>query len=223
MVSSSAVNLAIQDPDVLLMLDVQKDDASAFEELMRRYQGRVFSLLRHLTGQRDQAEDLTQEVFMRVYRARKTYRPGAKFITWLFTIAHNVAMNSLRARKVRPEVQLGHSKNHVHETDALQMPENFIMASSGMIPARQLDKLETRQMVRLAIDALGDRQRLAILLHKFEGLSYQDIAEIMEMTPQGVKSLLCRARLNLRDILHAYIHRGDRIADSGTASKTAFS
>ncbi len=215
MITDSSVNLNLQDPDVRLMLDVQQDDASAFEELMLRYQARVLSLLRHLIGDRDQAEDLTQEVFMRVYRARKTYQPGAKFATWLFTIANNVALNALRSRSRRPEVQLGVQRNNATKSDPLMLAEDSILASSGAIPTRRLDKLETRQMVRLAVDALGDRQRMAILLHKFEGMSYIDIAQIMDMTPQGVKSLLCRARLNLRDILQAYIQRGQRI--TGTA------
>ena len=83
------------------MLQVRDDDAQAFEELMLRYQNRVLSLLAHLVGRRDLAEDLTQEVFLRVYRARKRYVPGAKFSTWLFTIAGNVASNALRTKSRR--------------------------------------------------------------------------------------------------------------------------
>ncbi len=201
------------DPDVKLMLAVQRDDASAFEELMLRYQGRVVSLLRHLVGNRDQAEDLTQEVFLRVFRARKSYVPGAKFTTWLFTIAHNVALNALRSRQRRPEVQLGFSRNNIDmtESQAVTAAEESIVASSGTIPARRLERLETRQMVRVAIEALNEHQRMAILLHKFEDMSYADIAEVMDMTPQAVKSLLCRARLSLRHSLQMYVHRGESV------------
>ena len=201
------------DPDVKLMLAVQRDDASAFEELMLRYQGRVVSLLRHLVGNRDQAEDLTQEVFLRVFRARKSYVPGAKFTTWLFTIAHNVALNALRSRQRRPEVQLGFSRHQADMTDsqAVTAAEESIVASSGTIPARRLERLETRQMVRVAIEALNEHQRMAILLHKFEDMSYADIAEVMDMTPQAVKSLLCRARLSLRHSLQMYVHRGESV------------
>jgi len=78
------------------MLEVRDDKASAFEELVTRYQGRLVRLLGHLVGSREQAEDLSQEVFLRVYRARKTYPPGAKFATWVFTIANNVASHALR-------------------------------------------------------------------------------------------------------------------------------
>lgn len=207
--SSAEINLNLRDPDVRLMLAVQQDDATAFEELMLRYQGRVLSLLRHIVGNRDLAEDLTQEVFLRIYRARKTYKPGAKFSTWLFTIANNVALNTLRSRKRKPEVQLGVSKNDASRSDPLLLAENSILASSSTIPARRIDKLELKQMVQLAIESLGERQRMAILLHKFEGMSYIDIAEIMDMTPQGVKSLLCRARINLRDVLQSYVNRGE--------------
>ena len=211
MISDSSANLNLNDPDVQLMLAVQQDDASAFEELMLRYQGRVLSLLRHIVGNRDQAEDLTQEVFLRVYRARKTYKPGAKFATWIFTIANNVALNALRSRQRKPEVQLGVSQNDASRSDSVLLAEDTILASSGAIPARQMDKLEMRQMVRLAVEALGERQRTAVLLHKFEGMSYIDIAQIMDMTPQGVKSLLCRARLNLRDILQGYVQKGKSV------------
>lgn len=211
--SSTELNLNLHDPDVKLMLAVQQDDASAFESLMLRYQGRVLSLLRHIVGDRDLAEDLTQDVFLRVYRARKGYKPGAKFSTWLFTIANNVALNALRTRKRRPEVQLGIRQNDTNRSDPLLLAEDSILAASSTIPTRHLDRLELKQMVQLAIEALSERQRMAVLLHKFEGMSYVDIAEVMEMTPQGVKSLLCRARMNLRDTLHAYVQRGDRVKE----------
>src|SRR6516165_4999081 len=86
---SSALNYELHDPDVRLMLEVRDDKAAAFEELMLRYQNRLVTVLEHLVGRRDVAEDLAQEVFLRVYRARKTYVPGSKFSTWLFTIANN--------------------------------------------------------------------------------------------------------------------------------------
>ncbi|MDR1962283.1 MAG: sigma-70 family RNA polymerase sigma factor [Planctomycetaceae bacterium] len=211
MIADSSVNLNLQDTDIRLMLAVQQDDASAFEELMLRYQNRVLSLLRHLIGNRDMAEDLTQEVFLRVFRARKNYQPGAKFTTWLFTITNNVALNALRTRHRKPEVQLGLSRNNEDSGERKFLAEDSILASSGTIPTRHLDKLEMKQMVQLAVEALGERQRMAILLHKFEGLSYIDIANVMDMTPQGVKSLLCRARLNLRDSLQGYMQRGKKV------------
>jgi RNA polymerase sigma-70 factor (ECF subfamily) len=211
MIFNSSAQLKLQDTDIRLMLAVQQDDASAFEKLMLRYQDRVLFLLRHLVGNRDTAEDLAQEVFLRVFRARKNYQPEAKFTTWLFTITNNVALNTLRTRHRKPEVQLGTSTNEEEPNSQKHFAEDLILASSGAIPTRQLDKLEIKQMVELAIAALGKRQRAAILYHKFEGKSYQEIAEIMEMTPQAVKSLLCRARLNLRDSLRGYMQHGKKV------------
>ena len=94
------------DPDVRLMLQVQSDDAGAFEELTRRYQNRLLRVMEHLVSNRDMAEDLAQEVFLRVFRSRKSYIPGAKFSTWFFTIANNVASNALRNRSRRKEINL---------------------------------------------------------------------------------------------------------------------
>ncbi len=189
------------------MLEVGDDSAAAFEELMLRYQGRLVTILTHLVGSREEAEDLTQEVFLRVYRARKRYVPGAKFSTWLFTIANNVASNALRTLSRRREVKLQVRQSGPMGATPMDM---VVQAGSGQMPARQLDKVETRQIVRMAVDALNERQRMAVLLSKFEGMCYADIAKIMELSPQAIKSLLCRARVNLREVLEPYISRGDR-------------
>jgi RNA polymerase sigma-70 factor, ECF subfamily len=215
---STAERYTLADPDVRLMLRVRDDDAAAFEELMLRYQNRVVSLLAHLVGKPDLAEDLAQDVFLRVYRARKRYLPGAKFSTWLFTIAGNVAANAQRTRARRHEVNLTPSAG-----DSSAMPiEAAAVAASGLMPTRQLDTAELRDAVRLAIESLGERQRMAVLLAKFEHFSYAEIGEIMGMTPEAVKSLLSRARTRLREVLEPYMSRGSRVegrepelADSG--------
>jgi RNA polymerase sigma-70 factor, ECF subfamily len=212
---STAERYTLADPDVRLMLQVRDNDAHAFEELMLRYQNRLLSLLTHLVGQRDLAEDLTQEVFLRVYRARSSYVPGAKFSTWLFTIAGNVASNALRSKARRREVHLA----PLASESAPQSLEAIALAASGMMPTRQLDKAELCNAVQQAIGSLNDRQRMAVLLAKFEHLSYADIGEIMDMSPQAIKSLLSRARSNLRDALQPYLDRG--VPVSGTASDVA--
>jgi RNA polymerase sigma-70 factor, ECF subfamily len=206
-VSESSARRYALDPDVRLMLEVRDGSAVAFEELVLRYQARLIRIMEHLVGRRDLAEDLTQEVFLRVYRSRKQYAPGAKFATWLFTIANNVASNALRDRSRRREVTLA-----PHESGSLGMRplERMALASTGAMPARQLDKAEMREIVRLAMESLSDRQRLVVLLNKFEGMSYADIAETMEMSPQAVKSLLSRARENLRQSLEPYFEQGVR-------------
>ena len=206
-VSRTAEMYRERDPDVRLMLQVRDDDAAAFEELMLRYQTRVITVLHHLTGKRDQAEDLAQDVFLRVYRARKTYVAGAKFSTWLFTIANNIGLNALRSRSRRKEINL-----EARESGAFGMNplEQMAQAASGLMPTRQLDKSEVRDMVNAAIESLSERQRMAVLLSKFEEMSYADIAETMGLTPTAIKSLLARARANLRELLEPYLQDGQR-------------
>jgi RNA polymerase sigma-70 factor (ECF subfamily) len=195
----------LHDPDVQLMLQVRDDDAAAFEELMLRYQSRVVTVLDHLVGQRDLAEDLAQDVFLRVYRARKSYAPNAKFSTWLFTIANNVASNALRSRSRRKEVRWEPAAG---ENGAAPTIDQVAVAASGQMPARRLDKQEMCDVVRAAVAGLNERQRMAVLLSKFEEMSYEDIAATMELTPQAVKSLLFRARENLRQALEPYLASG---------------
>ncbi len=207
--TSSAKN----DPDVQLMLRVRDNDgaAIAFEQLITAYQPRLLRVLRHIVGSESLAEDLVQDVFLRVWRARKNYQPAAKFSTWIFHIAHNVASNSLRDKKRRKEFQLanvGTSSN----SGSFGL-EQMAMASTGVMPVRNLDKVERAEMVRMAIEALNERQRMALLLCKFEGLSYQEIAEAMELSIQAVKSLLSRARVNLRTLLEPYVESGTPPSD----------
>lgn len=202
---STAHRYTALDPDVRLMLRVRADDAEAFEELVRRYQQRLISVLEHLVRKKDVAEDLAQEVFLRVFRARKNYKPGARFSTWLFTIANNVASNAMRNRSRRKEVDVSTVMGPHVEGNPL---DEMLAEASGLMPARQLDKLERAEVVKLAVDALNERQRMALLLAKFEGLSYDEIAEVMDLSPQAVKSLLSRARRNLRELLRPYMEGG---------------
>jgi len=190
------------------MLQVCDDNAGAFEELMHRYQNRVVSLMTHLVGHRDMAEDLAQDIFLRVYRARKRYVPGSKFSTWLYTIAHNVASNALRGLARRKEINLINGKSGELRGNPL---DAVALAASGLMPTRQLDKSELREVVKLAVSTLNDRQRMAVLLNKFEHLSYDEIAEVMQLGPTAVKSLLSRARANLREILQPYLDQGENL------------
>lgn len=136
---TAAGGYELHDPDVQLMLEVRNDNAVAFEQLVERYQARLIAVLQHLTQRRDQAEDLAQEVFLRVFRARKRYEPGAKFSTWLFTIANNVASNSRRSLARRKEV---HLVGNAGDSQAVKPLDDLAVAASGLMPARQLDKRE---------------------------------------------------------------------------------
>ncbi|HUE71608.1 MAG TPA: sigma-70 family RNA polymerase sigma factor [Pirellulaceae bacterium] len=205
-------NYEQQDPDVRLMLQV-RDGASevssaAFEELVLRYQSRLLTVLEHLVSNRELAEDLAQEVFLRVFRARQRYAPEARFSTWLFTIANNVASNALRSKSRRREVGVP-EKSNGSDTSPFGL-DQMAKAASALMPTRALDKAESAEIVRMAMESLNDRQRLALLLSKFEGMSYQDIAKTMDLSVQAIKSLLSRARVNLEKILTPYVEEGVR-------------
>ncbi len=200
------------DPDARLMMNVRDGSAEAFEELVRRYQSRLLAIFQNILGNREQAEDLVQEVFLRVFRARGTYVPDAKFATWLFTIAHNVAKNAKRTKARRREVTVTGDGSGPMANPLEQMAQ----AASGLLPTRQLDRMERAEMVRLAMETLNERQRLAVLLSKFEGMSYADIGAAMGLSTPAIKSLLTRARNNLRLVLEPYIQQGQRLTDHVT-------
>ncbi|MFZ4080276.1 MAG: RNA polymerase sigma factor [Pirellula sp.] len=193
------------DPDVVLMLRVKEDDAVAFEFLVDRFQRKIIRFMSGWTRNAEQAEDLAQEVFLRIYKSRKTYLPTAKFSTWLYRIAHNVASNHVRDISARREYQLSKAGNG--STSGLLL-ENIAVSPSGFQPTRNMDHQERSRIIIVALEALGERQRTAILLSKFEGMSYQEIGETMGLTVQAVKSLLMRARVNLKNLLEPYMQEG---------------
>lgn len=192
----------LRDPDVVLMLRVKSGDEAAFGKLVERYQDRLIGVFFHMLRDRTAAEDLAQETFLRVFRARHGYEPTAKFSTWLFRIAHNLANNRRRDEGRRKEVAFAGSDSGPM---GARPEEQILKEKSGMMPARQLDKSELQAVVQEALTTLNDRQRMAVLLHKFEGMSYSDIADAMELTPAAVKSLLSRAREALRGKLEPYV------------------
>lgn len=187
------------------MLRVRDDDAVAFELLIDRHQGKIIRFMQGWVANVQQAEDLAQDVFLRVFKARKTYVPTAKFTTWLYRIAHNIASNYIRDSSHRKEYQI--SKGDSESTTGLLI-EDIAVAPSGFQPSRSIDQLEKSTVVLQALQALGERQRTAIMLSKFEGMSYQEIADTMGLSIQAVKSLLSRARVNLKNLLEPYLMSG---------------
>jgi RNA polymerase sigma-70 factor (ECF subfamily) len=200
--STSLESSFLLDPDVQLMLRLKAGEEEAFAELVSRYQGRLINIFAQLTGDRTAAEDLAQDAFLRIYRARHGYQPTARFSTWVFRIAQNLASNNRRQKGRRKEVPLKPTESGALSTRPHQHTPK---EKSALMPARQLDRGELREHVRVAVASLNDRQKMALLLHKFEEMSYDDIAETMELTPAAVKSLLSRARENLRVKLDAYM------------------
>lgn len=193
---------AMRDPDVRLMLRVKDGDEAAFAELVSNYQSRLVSIFYNMLGNQETAEDLAQECFLRIYQARNGYEPTAKFSTWLYRIANNLASNTRRGFGRRKEVPLSGRDSQTLSTQR----DQAVPDKSALMPTRQVDLRETREMVRTSITVLNERQRMAVLLHKFEEMSYADISEAMELTPAAVKSLLSRAREKLRESLTPYIN-----------------
>ena len=205
---STALRYQQSDPDVRLMLRVRDDDASAFAELVQRYELRLVRFMYAVGPRRDMAEDLAQETFLRVFRARKSYQPGAKFSTWLFTIARNVAHNAARTLGRRKEVSDVDAPHVADAPSGVQTLAGSALEASGLMPARLAEGSERARLVRAAVEVLSERQRMALMLSRFENMSYVEIAETMEMSTKAVKSLLSRARVNLKQILEPYIEAG---------------
>lgn len=184
------------------MLLVKEGDHAAFEKLVDRFQDRLVGFFFHMLRDRVVAEDLAQETFLRVYRSRERYEPKARFSTWLFRIAHNLASNQKRGSARRREIPLTSDSQANEFGTGGRIPAD----KSALMPTRQLDSSEVREVVKDALDSLGDRQRTAVLLHKFEGMSYQDIGDVLGLGTVAVKSLLSRARGKLREALERYVN-----------------
>jgi RNA polymerase sigma-70 factor, ECF subfamily len=201
-IGESSAQFALRDPDIRLMLRVRADEPGAFEDMVNHYQHRLVAVMHHLVGNHEEAEDLAQEVFLRIYRARYKYKPRAKFSTWLFTIANNLALNALRSRQRKPVVPLA-----VHDSGPLgPRPAEQLVKDKAAQPAHRLQQKELAAIIQVAIQGLNERQRMAVVLNKFEDMNYAEIAEVMELSTKAVKSLLSRARMNLRAALQPYVY-----------------
>jgi len=178
------------DPDIELMLRFQKGEASCFEELVKKHTRGVLNLVFRYLGDASRAEDVSQDIFVKVYRARMKYEPKAKFSTWLYRIAVNHCLNEIRARKSQPSLA-------APINDLLEEPE-------GENPDARISRSELQRAVKAAIDALPENQRMAVILSRYEDMSYDEIAETMGMSLEAVKSVLFRAKENLKQALSKY-------------------
>jgi len=178
--------------DVQLMLDVKAGDDSSFDFLLQKYRSPLVNFLYRMVRDTATAEDLAQEVFLRVYRARKQYTPSAKFTTWLFRIATNLALNSVRdTRYQKMSVSLDAPADG-EDSAPLELPAREKRIDQKMI---ERDRME---MIRRAVWGLPEKQRAAVLLHKYEEMDYAEIAKILECSESALKSLLFRAYETLR-------------------------
>jgi RNA polymerase sigma-70 factor (ECF subfamily) len=187
------------DPEVRLMLRVKEGDTDAFAELQQRYAPRVLGYFHRQLGDRAEAEDLTQDVFLRLYRSRERYQPRASFATWVFHITQNVARNALRFRRRHPCVRL--DPGEIAEGSLFES----LLYDRGDAPSRPLEREEIAGVVRAAVAELANRQRTALELHQFEDCTYAEVAAELDMTPKAAKSLLYRARNQLRETLTPFM------------------
>jgi len=176
------------------MLGVKQGDEASFELLLQRYRRPLCHFLNRMVRDAAHAEDLAQEVFLRVYRARREYEPSAKFTTWLFRIATNLALNSLRdTRHRQSEVSLDAP---TEGQDGSEMTPD--VPDGAPVVEQQLVERDRVAVVRRAIFALPEKQRAAVLLHKYQELDYDEIARILGCSVSALKSLLFRAYETLR-------------------------
>jgi RNA polymerase sigma-70 factor (ECF subfamily) len=180
--------------DVQLMLDVKAGDDSSFELLLRRYRTPLVHFLCRMVRDPATAEDLAQEVFLRVYRARMQYVPSAKFTTWMFRIATNLALNAKRDGRYR---QLEVSIDQTAAPSESDLPALEVADHQPGIESELIAR-DRAAMIRRAVETLPEKQRAAVLLHKYQEMGYDEIARVLECSESALKSLLFRAYETLR-------------------------
>lgn len=187
--------------DVELMQRIADDDEEAFRLLVERHQQIVYGTIAKMLGDPIEAEDLAQHVFLRVYRAAKTYQPSAQFRTWLFTIVRNLVLNEYRRRQ-RAWLQPLPSPDDDPDGPSYG-PE--LSDKNAKSPAQHALDQEMMSAIDRAILALPEQQRLAVILRRYDEFSYEEIAAVLKTTVPATKSLLFRARESLRVSLQSYL------------------
>lgn len=190
---------AMLDEDIELMLEFKKGDVSAFKELMGRYETRLLNFIYRFVGSKTDAEDLAQEVFLRVYKARDRYEPKAKFSTWLYKIATNLCIN-YKKRQKKITIPLDKIVTSDGEEIIREIPDPYHLP-----PDVSAEKEETNQKIRSILFSLPEIQRVALILCIYEEKSYDEISKILHRSIPSIKFLLFRARKNLRDKLLLFV------------------
>lgn len=182
--------------DFALMRRIGEGDHEAFRELVEKHQNAVIGTVAKMLGNASEAEDIAQQAFLRVWKNARRYRPDAKFTTYLFTITRNLVFNETRRKSRKKEVS-----SDEREENSNQLVE----ANPDRQPDAEVLQAELQGAVDAAIASLPESQRMAVVLRRYEQLSYEEIAEVLELSVSAVKSLLFRARSNLREALAGYL------------------
>lgn len=186
--------------DADIMLRAKAGDQAAFDYLVQKYRRPMVSFMYRMARNTAAAEDLAQEVFLRVYRSRANYEASAKFTTWLYRIATNLAVNHARdTRHERPEVQVSIDEPNEESGTTLEVPDRSLNAEQAIV-------LRERMMaIRSKVEALPEQQRLAVIMHKYQQMDYKQIAEVLKKSESATKSLLFRAYETLREQLKEFV------------------
>lgn len=186
--------------DAEIMLQLRAGNMAGFDYLVQKYRKPIIHFMYRMVHNQAVAEELAQEVFLRVYRSRETYRAEARFSTWLYRIATNLGVN--------------HARDTRHERNASTIYLDQVDSETGMTPdiadstpgaENSLLRDERLQQIRQHVLALPERQRMAVLMHKYEGMDYKQIGEVLKLSESATKSLLFRAYQTLRVKLKGFI------------------
>lgn len=184
------------------MLRFREGEETAFDELVEKFKGPVFNYVCRQVGNETDAEDIAQNVFVQVYKSAKSYRPSAKFTTWLFTIARNLCLNEFRRRHRHPLQSLDEMSDPGDDSNAAPAQCADPNAPS---PAAETVARERQRRIRAAIEELPENQRTAILLYCYEVMPYEEIARVLGASVSATKSLIHRARLTLKEQLSEFL------------------
>ena len=199
-VASQLPATADANDDAQVMLRVKAGDDSAFDYLVQKYRRAMISFMYRMTHNAAVAEDLAQEVFLRVYRSRGGYEPSAKFTTWLYRIATNLAVNHARdTRHERPENQVSLDEPDEDTGTTMDVPDSTLSVEENILRRERLNA------IRAKVQGLPERQRMAVVMHKYQQMDYRQIADVLKLSESATKSLLFRAYETLRDQLKEFI------------------
>jgi RNA polymerase sigma-70 factor (ECF subfamily) len=186
----------MDESEAKIMSEVAKGNLSAFREIVEHYQNPLLNYIHRYTGDLAAAEDIAQEVFLRVFKTANEYRPLSSFKTWLFKITTNLCLNELRDNRIQ--------RNTI---DIFELNEagSIALAAGSLSPLREMENRELSSTIKKAFKSLPENQRVALLLHKYSGFSYVEISHMMGCSISAVESLIHRARQSLRKQLSPYL------------------
>jgi RNA polymerase sigma-70 factor (ECF subfamily) len=194
--TENAEAISAEELDIALMRRVRGGDMEAFEQIVETHKTRVIGTVVKMLGDDRDAEDIAQHVFIRVWKSAARYEPSAKFTTWLFTITRNLVFNEVRRRKRHPATALEHEEE-AHHFQARDV--------SSKSPDEAMLDAEMQEAIQRAIEELPETQRMAVILRRYEEMPYEEIGAVLKLSVPAVKSVLFRARQELRERLRKYL------------------